>query len=222
MNARPGVVVVAGESRKISEEDRASFWRSKGEDSHILQEGVTGLWTILRSANKWRKTWPELFVSFPAWLRRYCYGTDYDTVGKHAQHALAACARYLFANGATKDVRHLFVKDAIHLLRNGRDEIRIEICGALSHCRPDLLGRFNYACAAASLEACERQRRGLCRQIAFLALVRFARYDFSLHKPMREKLWELFKSAPELMFDTVGILLLELTVVDTVVALTCY
>ena len=40
---RPGISVVAGESRKISEADRESFWRSKGEDSHILQEGVTGV-----------------------------------------------------------------------------------------------------------------------------------------------------------------------------------
>ena len=124
--------------------------------SQLIQAGI---WAFFRALKKWRKLEPAIMLPVAKNLKSYCRHPEPE-IARNVQRIMAVCAGCLFSirgqGTALKSIRHLFAGEMIYWLRHADDDIRADICGELSRCGPDLLGRFNKACATELVQAWER------------------------------------------------------------------
>ncbi|CAE7250219.1 unnamed protein product, partial [Symbiodinium pilosum] len=188
---RPDVFAATGKwcNSNCSEQ----FWESL-EEGPRLRAGKAGLWIFFRAMTRWRKLQPAAMVPVAKSMRSHCFHEQPD-IAKSSQRILAVCAGCLFAirgqGAGVKGVRHLFARDIIYWLQHGDANIRMEICCELARCGPDLLGRFNKACARGLLDACNPPNDAALRRSARKALKVFVENDQALHPFVRPQLNQL-------------------------------
>jgi len=194
---RPDVFAAAGEWCKETNRSE-QFWDDLGWKGSTLKAGKEGIWAFFRALKKWRKLEPAIMLPVAKNLKSYCRHPEPE-IARNVQRIMAVCAGCLFSirgqGTALKSIRHLFAGEMIYWLRHADDDILADICGELSRCGPDLLGRFNKACATELVQACRPGNGDVCRSNARKALVVFVDNDAALHPflwPLIEELrWAL-------------------------------
>ncbi|CAE7369156.1 unnamed protein product [Symbiodinium sp. CCMP2456] len=165
---------------------------NEGGDSYQLQAAEAGLRSFVYGIKVWHKAWPGAMVAVVERFRADSMHMQ-QAIAKNARRTLTILAGYCFKN-ASKSVRHLLVPDTLHWLQNGEEDLRVQVCEALSKCGRHLLGRFNNACVEALLEACGSNHSVPCRIQALKALKVFAAADLGFYHVLRPQLTELYDS----------------------------